>query len=462
MTDEVVRARGNGAPRRVARGPSHRWTAAMVAAAGTMGTGLLVAALARLPLTWDGAWFFVRALDTGTPTYLYRRAIHAVLQAPAIVVSRISGDVGLAALAFSAMYVLVPLVALAAAWWVVRVDRPALILWPILGIALIVVPGQAFFVSEGAIVVHFAWVLVLAAALGRVRRHRLLIAAVIAVLAVSHPFAGPALVVIAGIAWVARRRGAGSDGPLVTLALLAAGAILTIVTVALRAPYEAEASSVGQLLTMLRGGVVGPPAVAVAVAWAIGASTLVRIPARARTIGIATLLVVAVVALVPWALDPASWALGLRFRAWFAFLAAPVIVLAAVDAMRHSPWVDRRLAVAGAPAVMAIVLACQGASWLALQSRLADDVAERPPGCVRAEELASVASTPLEHWSITSLALVLEGREPTHLVVTGQECAVAVAGSRVTIKVTPYERDDRTAPGWWGFDRLVGAWSPDP
>ena len=431
----------------------------MLLASGAMAVGLAVAAIGRLPLVWDGAWFFVHALDSGTATFLFRRAVHLVLQAPAIATGTITGDVGAASVVFSAAYVAVPLVALVAAWRVVRQDRPELVAWAALGISLVALPGQAFFVSEGAIIAHLAWALILAAALGRVGRHRGLVIVIAAVMAASHPFAGPTLAAIGVVAWVARRRGIGDDGRLVAGSFLAVGIVLTVVFLALRSSYEVEASSLGELAAKFRASILDPAMIAPVTAWLIGIVTFVPMRPRIRIGAVIAMLALATAILVPWALDPAEWASALRYRAWFVALAVPLFALAVVDVLWPARWADRRVALVGAPVVMSLVLIGLAVSWTGLQTRLTASIAVAAPGCVTMADVSWVDGTPVDHWSITSLGLVLEGRDPAHLVLIDRPCAGAVDPSRVTVKLTPFDRDDRPVDGWWGFGRLVEAWA---
>ena len=256
-------------------GTRGRWTVAILLASSAMAVGLAVAAIARLPLLWDGAWFLLHALDSSTPTFLFRRAIHVALQAPAMVTATVTGDAWIASVVFSATYVAVPLIALLAAWRVVREERPELIAWAALGIALVALPGLVFFISEGAMVAHLAWALVLAAALGRVGRHRVLVVVLVAVMAVSHPLAGPTLAAVGAVAWLARRRGIGNDGRLVAWSFLVAGIVLSLIFLAVRSAYEVEASTLGELTGKFRASILDPAMVAPVVAWLIGIATFV-------------------------------------------------------------------------------------------------------------------------------------------------------------------------------------------
>lgn len=442
---------------------SRHWAIAVAAGAMVMAVGLVVSAFARSPLTWDGAWFFVRTADTGLPTFLVRRAVHAVLQAPAMLVTRVSGDVDVASMAFSVPYVVVPLLAWLAAWWVVRRDRPAAMLWPTLGICLVTLPGQVFFLTEAVMVTHLAWALVLAAALGTIGRHRPLVVVLVALMAICHPFAAPVLMAIGVVSLVRQRRRAAVDGPVVGIALIAAGLVLGLVTVVLRSPYEIEASAATELLAKARAAIVDPSIVAPLAAWAIGGLALVRMPARSRVVTITVILTTTTIVLLPWALDPVAWASALRFRAWPVLLSLPIATLAVVDILavaRPAVWPDRRLVLVSAPIVMSIVLSVQALTWISLRDRLAATLAASPVPCVEGAPLHWIAGTALDHWSLTSLAVADQGHEPRHVAVVDRACTDLVTPNRaaLVIKETPFDRDERPVDGWWGFGRFAGAW----
>lgn len=457
-------------------GAPGRSAVAVAVGAGLMAVGLGIAALARAPLTWDGAWFFVRTADTAMPTFLARRAIHAVLEAPLIVVTRATGDVDLGSLAFSIPYVLVPLVGWLAAWRVVRHERPDTMLWPALGICLVTLPGQVFFLIEGSIITHLAWALLLAAAMGSVGRHRGMVVALTALIAISHPFSGPTLIgigLVAALAPVARSRVAepdpdpggatrppGRDGRWVAAGFLALGSVATVASLVLRSAYEIEMSTLDELIAKFRAAILDPATVAPLAAWAIGLLAAVRIRPRVRLAAITTILLVTTAVLIGWALDPIAWASALRFRAWPVLLAVPVAALAVADVLRPAPWRDRRLVLVAAPLVMAVVLGVQATSWVALRDRLAAALAASAVPCVEGTPLRWIAGTALDHWSLTSLAIADEGRDPRHLALVDRSCAAALAADRrsVVIKATPFDHDERPVDGWWGFERLADAW----
>jgi hypothetical protein len=248
----------------------------------------------------------------------------------------------------------------------------------------------------------------------------------------------------------------------VAWSFLVAGIVLSLIFLAVRSAYEVEASTLGELTGKFRASILDPAMVAPVVAWLIGIATFAPMRSGVRLVAVVGLLVFTAAILVPWALDAQAWASALRYRAWFVPLAIPLFALAVVDVSRPAQWRDRRVALIGAPVVMALVLTAQAVSWTGLQDRLIASIAAAPPGCVTRAAVPWVDGTALEHWSITSLGLVLEGRDPAHLVLIDRPCAGAVEPSRVTVKLTPFDRDDRPADGWWGFQRLVDAWVATP
>ena len=245
-----------------------------VAIAGAI-VALAILGLSGIVLAWDGAWWVTHTGETGTPTFLHGRVGGWVTQAPALVVRWLGGDARALTIAFGLGFAAVSLFALVASWRIVRPDRDALLVFPLLGIGVALLPGQALMISEAVMAAALAWPLVLAAALGRVGRHRWLVGATVALLATLHPFAIPILLIGAAIsglgAWRttdARERATAGRFALllVVVAVLLAGRYVLGAT-----SYEEDATSLDRLVQQFRGSVAGRPLVAVAGATFLGA-----------------------------------------------------------------------------------------------------------------------------------------------------------------------------------------------
>ena len=100
----------------------------------------------------DGSYYFIRALKQGFPFIPNRRMIHDPTQRPLIFAAQFISDLGVLQSVFSLAYALIPLLSLAAAWYVVRKDDRSLFLWAALGILIAPLPVQFFHRTLGLVV----------------------------------------------------------------------------------------------------------------------------------------------------------------------------------------------------------------------------------------------------------------------------------------------------------------------
>src|ERR1700754_3837231 len=135
------------------------------------GVGLFVAAFSGAALAWDGSVYLFQLLDDQRPFVPHYRLINIVLQAPVLILSMLTGDLAVLRAAFGLVYASIPLLALAASWWVVRQFAPELFVWAALGIGFGMLPGQFNFVAEALLSVLLFWPLGLAILVGLRRQH---------------------------------------------------------------------------------------------------------------------------------------------------------------------------------------------------------------------------------------------------------------------------------------------------
>lgn len=110
---------------------------------------LVIAVISDAALSWDGAFYLFRTLDTGVPFIPHDRLIDAPIHWPVLWADALTDSLPVLRATFGVVHVVTPFVALACCWWVVRTDAPALIVWPLLGIGMATLPGQLNFISEG-------------------------------------------------------------------------------------------------------------------------------------------------------------------------------------------------------------------------------------------------------------------------------------------------------------------------
>jgi hypothetical protein len=454
----------------------------LVASAGAIASAL---GLAR---AWDGSWLLFEILDTGRPISPSSRWINVPLELPAIAVRHLTENVGVMSALYGLPYFLVPAIALATSWWVVRTREPRLFVWAALGIGLVSLPGQVFAVSEVVIAMQLTWPVFLAVLAGTLSERRLVVAVLGAALVMTAPTVIPLLLGLAAtvalLVLIDRDRPRG-DVPWIAafLALAVAAAIRSI------ASNDIASHAVEFAPDVLRfrfvDGVLGFPLVAVLLGYLAGSLLVVGSWSRqAATTGarwvdrlaiVATLLAGA--SLVVWALDDRAWSTAVNYRTWLPALSAPLFGLAFLDAkvLRASARVvrldgrdaaaagatapdgsaRRRLALAQAVAML-LVLAIVGLSWRGLNQRLGDEITATPAGCVARSELASIRGTALDHWSLTADSLLLGGRRPSHVVLP--TCSVDFSTG---VRVTPWHLR-RYAGGWFNFSVLRNSLPPMP
>lgn len=441
------------------------------------GLGLAIAALGilgggGLVLAWDGAWFVLHAAQTGRPTFLHGRVIGWVLQAPELLARTVVHDPRVLAAIVGLSLAAMPAIALLASWRIVRPDRPELLAFPMVGIGLGLMAGQAFLVSEAIIVAALAWPLVLGAALGRLGRHRVSASLFVVAIAVAHPFAIPIFGVVAATSALVAVRGQGPErraAAIVAGLIAIAVGILVLRYLLLASSYEVDALSLDRVLSQYRGSIAGRPLVAIGGAILLAAWLALRPCADRLGVVVAIAIVAAVtVVMVGWAADVERWQRALMFRTFAVLVELPIYGLAVLAALRPRPRNVPALSKVVVPAVglaMVAVYAVQTWAWRDTLDDLDAALRSVPPGCVEADGALAetVRNTPLDHWGLTALVLVEESPTPAHLVVDGTTCASIDAGGGVPIKLQDGVVTDRIpARGWLDLSGVDGATGSHP
>ncbi len=227
---------------------------------------LTIAAICGAPLAWDGAYYLVKALDAQAPFTPHNRLSNALLQGPVLLLSHYTSDLGVLRLAYALAYAAVPLVAVTAAWWIVRRRAPHLFVWAALGIGLGTLPGQFNMNSEDLQAVQMFWPILLAIVVGLPRRVIPLVVVLLAFILVAHPISSVLCVlgaVAAFLGGLADRRAYRSMAAWAALFVA-----LALVRYAVgRDSYEAGVATGAALQYAVRVSVIGPPLVALACAW---------------------------------------------------------------------------------------------------------------------------------------------------------------------------------------------------
>jgi hypothetical protein len=203
---------------------------------------------------------------------------------------------------------------------------------------------------------------------------------------------------------------------------------------------------------------------------------------RLGVIVVLALVAVVTVVMLSWAADVSRWDRALMFRTFAVFVELPfygLAILAAVrrpqpagpgaslaDAAPGQPPDLGRVVVPAVGLAMLLVYAAQTAAWRTNVDQLSTALRAQPAGCLTADAIKStIHGTPLDHWGLTSLVLVEEGRSPTHLVTYGLACADVQPADGMPIKILDGQVVERIPlDGWFDLAAITGGagWSSGP
>jgi hypothetical protein len=113
-----------------------------------------------------------------------------------------------------------------------------------------------------------------------------------------------------------------------------------------------------------------------------------------------------------------------------------------------SEWMERRLPlIQGTAGIVVGVLSVQGMLFSNLSNDLYQVIERSTAPCISTTSLGTLHGTPLGHWSVSTLAIALQGRSPQKLLLDGEGCVAArVSG---TFRVIEW---DVTSGGTGWFD----------
>lgn len=432
---------------------------------------LLFAALSGAPLSYDGSYVLFSVLDKHEAYTPHNRLLHILLQSPVLAASSFTADLAMLRMIFGLSYAVIPFLSLLVSWWIVRAHCRPLFVWPSLAIGLGTLPAQFVFISEAMMVTQLAWPIVLSI-LTPLSSFNIIVTLLFSIaIFFAHPYA----IVILAFCWglAAFKYISPKGRSLITLVLIVFLAGLAMLRyLMLEQGYETERISLQTLYTSLRSSVYGLPLVALLLVWFAAAliflgPTLDR-PFYRRFIGALRFaqLVVVIAAgfvLLMWAREVRLLALTLGFRFWLLIGAAPFLVCGAIEGFRSGgdfgsnlgdEWLSRVRIVRVSGVVFLLVVAAQSTLWFDLTERLKQTLAQSPYPCVSRQAIEWLDKTPLNHWSITSYSVVLQGKVPRTLVLNEDWCAEA----RLSRTVRVADWDVREAgKGWF---ELKGAPAP--
>jgi hypothetical protein len=223
--------------------------------------------------------------------------------------------------------------------------------------------------------------------------------------------------------------------------------------------YESGALSFHTIVMSLNDSVIGWPLVAIAFTMVAALSCLLFNGSRPRLYLIAP-LVLASVALVAWAIRPASWANCLDYRYWVTPVSLPLMIGATAEELWLRKSTEPRLqeirrhAVSLIGTIFFLVLSIQSFQWGLTSRRLANELMSSDHGCVSRRTITSVQSTALDFWSLGVYAVELQSRTPRTLVLAHKfACRMfALNGDAILVDNGNFSYVRHRGQGWFDFE----------
>ncbi len=410
--------------------------------------GYLVAIVCGAALAWDSGGIFFQMLDMQAPVTPNQRWLNAIVQAPALLTSQFSDNISFLSIVFGVTWALLPLGTLAASWFIVRRRAPELFLWPVLAIGLGLLPGLFYLGTEANTALMLTWPLLLGTVLGVSRPARIGMVICALLLAISHPYAIGLFALLTALALLVWQR-EGQQRRELTGWALAFGILAFLTTLRFllfHTSYESAQLSLGALGWNFLVAVRGYPAAALGCATIIALLFLVLpyVGAGAtrivRAVQLVALFLLAVLMLL-WARDPHLWSQANKYSypalpVTLVFMALALVDRAHVGSLRAAPrrsWLPRLQMIRLVALTCALVLSVQGVAWFGLTQQFRRTIATSPTACISMAPLGWLQQTPLDQFATPAYALLLQGRMPERLVLSGNGCGEEQFGAGVNL-----------------------------
>ncbi|QOV90285.1 hypothetical protein [Humisphaera borealis] len=453
-------------------------------------TGLL-ACFATLPLIWDGAYQFANTLQHGRPhvyvgswQHAYQGRFHTwFLWWPVVWASKFTDHPLILQAIYGMPFLLAPAFSLAACWWIVRKQSPGLMLWALFGIAIGPLPGQCFAINDSILLHHLLWPIFVAMFVG-LSWPKIVLLSVLAFFQLAQPMgiANCVGAAIAGVlvAWARpdlRRRQFVRAGLLLAVAVLGVARLI-----AYPDSQAADEASPMEVIKRWHNGVEGLPLAGMIFFWlaalAAGLTTWIgdrcddTVDHRRRREfcnGLGWLAVacatIGAAFWAGWAMDEQRWRLAVDYRRFVLPLSLPFFLAATIEgvvtATRQAsiprtiaPVPERRALPIILAATFAVVLVIQSSLWFQLVRRLRWEVNSSAQAVVHKASLPWTRGTALDHWSLPTVYLAIEGRHQHKALLFADEWAAPLHESPPRIPIVQWESYpvDPGAEGYYRFD----------
>jgi hypothetical protein len=438
---------------------------------------LIIAAICGVALSWDGSYYLFETLDSQAPYDPHDRLSDLLLNWPALAASHLTADFSIIRLVFNLSYIIPPLASLIASWLIVRKAAPSLFVWPALAIGLGTLPGQFSLIGEGIQVAQLGWPVLLVTLLRLPWRQVPIVIVFVALVFIAHPTGSAILGFSALVAAIIGLRYKEDRwkmwGWACGLAILGVVRFLRLYSDS----YETGQLNLNLLIDHFHSSVAGLPLYALLLTWT-AALVLFLLPRIgpvgkrpfARTlnvhgaadnldlnapdhrttrmsaflyfygyIGVAA----AGVLLLVWASNPHSWKGALDYKGLVLICCLPFMLLAVVEGIfgpagaanltRRDLSDYRKGIILLSGLVYLVVLGTQSLVFAHLTSELQQDIRTNSSGCIPIYGEPALNDSLFTHWSISSLALVLQSRKPHTVVLDTFTCDGAWHAGRVQL-----------------------------
>jgi hypothetical protein len=418
---------------------------------------LVVMGLFGQALPFDGAEYFLHVVDLHHFTNYFQRYSGSPFEVPTLFLSGHTSNLALLRSIFGLSYAVAPFGALLASWLVVRRRNPGLMVWPVLGIGIVGLPGLLFPISESVIVAEWAWPLLL---LTLVSLDGLSFIAGIVFSAFLFFLAANSLVVFVAVAVVAVIRAVLQPTMRSRLIVWTALMLLAAIVrdVAFHQDFAAHPTSLSLLGSEFQKGEFGLPFVAYLLAGAAGVLLLVVRQGRLDLTGwmeqLPTILIVlAGICVAVYASQGALWYRANLDRDVMVLLELPFLALAVIDQLMPAPAQareaergrGRELGIRGpmilvTGVALVISLGLWSASWSGQISLLRRQLAAATTYCVSPASVAAVLPSAVESNANgepnpfrEELAIEYQTRTPAHIVISATDCRLLTSEKQLVL-----------------------------
>jgi hypothetical protein len=386
----------------------------------------VVASFCLVVLTWDGAGYVFNTIQRGHPVVPNSRCSDYPLLAVVSLFSFLINDARLLACIYGLALAVLPVGSMLLSFhFLSGPQHERLRVWPVLGILLSVLPGQAFLVAEAVPVAQVSWAVWAIAAADIAVSSLVCLGVLNLFLFFLHPSAALVYAITGGlfmgkasVATHQRRTNVWLGAIFLGLA-----AVRLWYAVATANSYERGEESFSQNYMAFRAAL--PSLWMLPVVYLLGLTVLGgatgRLTKRYMVWFGGLMLGWLLVYGVAWAADPKVWGSAFSFRRFVFVGTLPLVVMGGLhwryeqasktkDASKRSDhslgWI-----MVGSAAVYLIVFAIQSISWRQELSHFEADLARCDKPVATVQDLPWIADSPLHHWASTQLSCVVQGKK---------------------------------------------------